>query len=98
MPMGQTSENVAERYGVSRQVQDEFALDSQRKAAKAQKEGRFDAEIVPVTTQVKTPDGQTKTITVSKDEGIRETTAAGLKERMFYFVFFLNVLNTFLFF
>jgi len=76
--MGQTSENVAEKYGVSREVQDKFAFESQLKAGKAQKEGKFDAEIVPVTTQVVGPDGETKTITVTKDEGIRPTTLEGL--------------------
>ncbi|MCC6524923.1 MAG: thiolase family protein [Polyangiaceae bacterium] len=48
-PMGITAETVAKRFEVSRQTQDEFALRSQQKAAAAQKEGRFDAEIVPVT-------------------------------------------------
>jgi len=76
--MGQTSENVAERYGVTREVQDRFALESQQKALKAQKEGKFDAEIVPVVTQVIGADGETKTITVTKDEGIRPTTYEAL--------------------
>ncbi|MBI4954748.1 MAG: thiolase family protein [Myxococcales bacterium] len=48
-PMGITAETVAKRFEVSRQAQDEFALRSQQKAAAAQKAGRFDAEIVPVT-------------------------------------------------
>ncbi|NUP07488.1 MAG: thiolase family protein [Polyangiaceae bacterium] len=47
-PMGITAENVANRFEISRQAQDEFAYKSQQKAAAAQKAGRFDAEIVPV--------------------------------------------------
>ncbi len=60
--LGQTAENVAERYQVSRQRQDEFALRSHQRAAQAAGEGRFGAELVPVTT----PAGE-----VSRDEGIR---------------------------
>lgn len=78
LTMGQTSENVAEKYGISREIQDQFSLESQNKAAKAQKEGRFDAEIVPVETTVKTADGQTKKVVVSKDEGPRPTTIQDL--------------------
>ena len=48
--LGETAENVAERYRVSRERQDEFALRSHRRAAAAQEEGRFDGEIVPVST------------------------------------------------
>jgi acetyl-CoA acyltransferase len=48
--LGETAENVAERYRVSRERQDEFALRSHRRAARAQEEGRFDGEIVPVST------------------------------------------------
>jgi 3-oxoadipyl-CoA thiolase len=47
--MGETAENVAERYGISREEQDEFAVESQRRAAAAQREGRLAEEIVPVT-------------------------------------------------
>jgi acetyl-CoA acyltransferase len=47
--MGQTAENVAEKYGVSRADQDCFALNSQQKAARARQSGRFEAEIVPMT-------------------------------------------------
>ena len=77
MPMGLTSENVASRYGVSRQDQDAFAARSHQKAAKAQADGLFDSEIVPVTTRWKDadkPDGPESTITVSKDDGIRPNT------------------------
>ena len=74
MPMGITSENVAARYGVSRADQDAFAAQSHQKASKAQKEGLFDAEIVPVNTKWKdpdNPDSPEKEITVTKDDGIR---------------------------
>merc|ERR1711871_115220 len=66
-PMGVTSENVAEKYGITREQQDSLALESHRRAREAQAAGLFDEEIVPVT--YKGPDGQT--ITVSQDEGIR---------------------------
>lgn len=78
LPMGITSENVAERFGVTRQQQDEFAYSSQLKAKKAAETGLFDAEIVPVTTTVEDKDGQRVTVTVTKDEGIRPTTLEGL--------------------
>ncbi|GAM22408.1 hypothetical protein SAMD00019534_055830 [Acytostelium subglobosum LB1] len=68
--MGQTSENVAERFNISRKEQDEFAVLSHKKAGAAQKAGKFVDEIVPVT--VKTEDG--KTVVIDKDEGIREQT------------------------
>ncbi|CAL1528211.1 unnamed protein product [Lymnaea stagnalis] len=78
LPMGITSENVAQRFGVTRQQQDEFAYSSQIKAKKAADDGLFDAEIVPVTTTVEDKNGQKVTITVTKDEGIRPTTLEGL--------------------
>ncbi|WP_410218384.1 acetyl-CoA C-acetyltransferase [Paracoccus sp. (in: a-proteobacteria)] len=64
--MGQTAENVAEKWSISRDQQDEFALASQNKAEAAQKEGRFDDEIVAYT--IKTRKGDT---VVDKDEYIR---------------------------
>ncbi len=64
--MGQTAENVAEKWEISREEQDAFALASQNKAEAAQKAGKFDEEIVPFT--VKTRKGE---ITVDKDEYIR---------------------------
>lgn len=73
MNMGITSENVAERYSVSRADQDAFATESQLRAAKAQANGVFDEEIVPVTTRW--VDGETcEEITVKKDDGIRANT------------------------
>ena len=76
MSMGITSENVAERYGVSRADQDAFAYQSQHRAASAQAAGRFDDEIVPVTTRWIEPESpdNVKEVTVTKDDGIRATT------------------------
>lgn len=66
IPMGLTAENVAEREGVSRESQDEWAAISQNRAVAAQESGQFDKEIVAVTT----PDGTV----VSKDDGPRPGT------------------------
>ncbi|KAH7139284.1 Thiolase, N-terminal domain-containing protein [Dendryphion nanum] len=76
MNMGTTSENVAERYGVNRADQDAFAAESQKRAAKAQASGVFDAEIVPVTTRWVDPEvpENVKEIKVTKDDGIRANT------------------------
>lgn len=77
MPMGLTSENVAERYGVSRADQDAFAVESHMKATKARAEGWFDKEIVPVTTNFQEVDkagnavGEVQLVTVTQDDGIR---------------------------
>ncbi|PZU45995.1 MAG: acetyl-CoA C-acyltransferase [Sphingomonas sp.] len=85
MPMIDTAEVVAERYGISRDRQDEYSLLSQQRTAAAQQAGRFDAEIVPVTATMKLVNKETKevsehVITLSKDEGNRpETTLEGLK-------------------
>ncbi|XP_049622383.1 3-ketoacyl-CoA thiolase, peroxisomal [Suncus etruscus] len=79
IPMGITSENVAERFGISREKQDAFALASQQKAARAQSQGCFRAEIVPVTTTVRDDKGTETRVTVTQDEGIRpNTTMEGL--------------------
>ncbi|KAJ6109524.1 3-ketoacyl-CoA thiolase peroxisomal [Penicillium sp. IBT 16267x] len=79
MPMGLTSENVASRYGISRRDQDVFAAESHAKASAAQKAGRFDSEIVPVTTKIldpENPDAPAKEITVTQDDGIRHNISA----------------------
>ncbi|KAF5534417.1 acetyl acetyltransferase [Fusarium mexicanum] len=68
LPMGITSENVAERYGISREDQDAFAVSSHLKAAEARASGLFVDEIVPVTQ--KQPDGLGE-IVVDTDDGIR---------------------------
>uniref|UniRef100_A0A8C1UA14 Acetyl-CoA acyltransferase 1 n=1 Tax=Cyprinus carpio TaxID=7962 RepID=A0A8C1UA14_CYPCA len=79
IPMGITSENVAERFGITREKQDRFALSSQQKAAMAQKKGLFEQEITPVTTKFVDENGTERTITVTKDDGIRPgTTLEGL--------------------
>jgi 3-oxoadipyl-CoA thiolase len=73
--MGETAENVAERWGISRQEQDEFALGSQQKAAAAQQSGRLAAEIIPVEI----PQRRGDPIKVTVDEHPRpETTLEGL--------------------
>jgi acetyl-CoA C-acetyltransferase len=70
--MGITGENVAEKYGITREEQDEFALNSHRKALAAQKECRFKAQIVPIELASKKK-GQPSVI-FDKDEGPREDT------------------------
>jgi acetyl-CoA C-acetyltransferase len=65
--MGITAENLAEQYSISREAQDEFAAFSQNKAEAARREGRFDAEIAPVTIK-----GRKGDTIVDKDEFIRE--------------------------
>ncbi|KAF5021969.1 hypothetical protein F66182_5978 [Fusarium sp. NRRL 66182] len=75
-PMGWTSENVSKDFGVTREAMDKFAAASFQKAEAAQKAGWFDDEIVPITTKVKGPDGQTKEVTLTRDEGIRPGTTA----------------------
>lgn len=68
MPMGLTSENVAAKYNLSREVQDAMAADSHTKAIAAQKAGLFKDEIVPVTLTVKDKkNGTAKEVTVSED-------------------------------
>ncbi len=84
MPMLQTAETVAQRYGISREAQDEYALQSQQRTAAAQAAGKFDAEIVPVTVTMKVQDKATgavsdKEVAIAKDEGNRaDTTLEGL--------------------
>ena len=84
MPMLQTAETVAQRYGISREAQDEYALQSQQRTAAAQAAGLFDAEIVPVTTTMKVQNKETgeisdREVTIAKDEGNRaDTTIEGL--------------------
>ncbi|KAL4897922.1 Thiolase, N-terminal domain-containing protein [Aspergillus ambiguus] len=76
-PMGQTSENVAGQFSISREQHDQFAAKSYQKAERAQKAGWFDDEIVPVKTQVKDPKtGEVKDVVVNRDDGIRYGTTA----------------------
>ncbi|XP_012490798.1 3-ketoacyl-CoA thiolase 2, peroxisomal [Gossypium raimondii] len=80
LPMGITSENVAQRYGVTRQEQDQAAVESHRRAAAATASGKFKEEIVPVSTKIVDPKtGEEKAVTISVDDGIRpDTNTAGL--------------------
>lgn len=85
MPMLQTAEFVAKKYGISRDAQDAYAFESQRRTAAAQAAGRFDAEIVPLTTTMAVVDKNTKEtsfkeVTLSLDEGNRpDTTLESLR-------------------
>ncbi len=81
--MLQTAEQVAKRYGISREQMDEYGAASQQKASAALAAGLFDAEIAPITVTMGVADAvmglTTKQVTVSKDEGIREgTTKEGI--------------------
>jgi len=82
--MLQTAENVAKRYKISREAQDRFGVDSQLKAARSRAEGKFKAEIAPISTTMKVVDKNTgaeslKEVTVADDEGIRpDTTYEGV--------------------
>lgn len=78
-PMLQTAETVASRYGISRERQDEYGVQSQQRAAAAAAAGRFDAEIVPLTTRMAVADKAsgrlfTREVTLAADEGIRADT------------------------
>lgn len=78
MSMGHTAEEVAQRFGISREDQNAFAARSHERAEKALKEGKFDDEIVPVDVVQRKVGPENKvhetTVTVSKDEGVRPGT------------------------
>ena len=79
MPMIETADIVAERYGISRERQDAYALQSQQRTAAGQKEGRFDDEIVPLPTVKLVKDRDTgaiseEEVTLTRDEGNRPST------------------------
>lgn len=84
MPMIETAEVVARRYGISRDAQDEYSLQSQQRVAIAHQAGRFDAELAPLTTRMAVVDRETKEtthreVTLDFDEGPRaDTTLEGL--------------------
>jgi acetyl-CoA acetyltransferase family protein len=84
MPMIDTAEVVAKRYNISRERQDEYSLESQRRTAAAQQGGKFADELAPIATKMAVVDKNTKEVsfkdvTLSQDEGPRpETTAEGL--------------------
>ena len=85
MPMLKTAEYVADKYSVSRDVQDEYSLASQQRTAAAQQAGKFDDEIVPISATKAIVDRDTgavsyEDVTLAKDEGNRpETTLEGLQ-------------------
>ena len=77
--MIETAEVVAERYGITREAQDEYALQSQQRTARAQSEGRYAAEIAPLTTRMRVQDKNTgavttQDVTLQLDEGNRPQT------------------------
>ncbi|CAC6739538.1 acetyl-CoA C-acetyltransferase [Staphylococcus aureus] len=76
--MGITAENLAEQYGISREEQDTFAVNSQQKAVHAQQNGEFDSEIVPVSI----PQRKGEPIVVTKDEGVRENVSVEKLSRL----------------
>jgi len=67
IPLGESAELIADKHKISREQQDEFALHSHRKAAAAQRQGLFDAEIVPVTV----PQRKGDPVSFDRDEGVR---------------------------
>ena len=84
MPMLQTAEVVAARYGVSRDAMDEYGFASQERTAAAYAAGRYDAELVPVTCERivynnETGEQSTAEVTVTADEGVRPSTLEGVK-------------------
>jgi acetyl-CoA C-acetyltransferase len=85
-PMLATAETVSKRYGIGREAQDRYGVDSQLRAAKARAEGKFKDEIVPIATKMKVVDKNTgvetiKDVTASEDEGIRaDTTYEGVSQ------------------
>ena len=84
MPMLQTAEVVASRYGVSRDAMDEYGFESQERTAAAYAAGRYDAELVPVTCDrivydKATGEQSTGEVTVTADEGVRPSTLEGVK-------------------
>ena len=85
-PMLQTAEYVAKKYGIPREAQDRYGVQSQLRAAKARAEGKFKDEIAPITTKMKVIDKTTsvetmKEVTAEHDEGIRpDTTYEGVSQ------------------
>ena len=80
MTMLETAEIVADRYNVSREAQDEYAVESHRRTAAAQAAGRFDAEIVPLPSVMKVKNKETgeiteRAVTLDADEGVRPGTS-----------------------
>jgi acetyl-CoA C-acetyltransferase len=87
MPMLMTAENVARKYRISREAQDEYALSSQQRTARAQKDDLFDEEIVPIETTMKIVDRDTKEesyqdVVLERDEGNRPQTTIGQLQQL----------------
>lgn len=87
MPMLYTADNVAKKYGISRERQDEYALQSQQRTAAAQNAGRFDAEIVPLPTWKYVQDKDSGAVSevrvaLEKDEGNRPDTTLEALQRL----------------
>lgn len=86
MGMGHTAEQVANRYGISREDQDAFAVRSHQKAAAAIREGRFEDEIVPVDVALRSINSnnklEEKKFTFSQDEGVREGTTSQILAKL----------------
>ena len=85
--MIETAEVVAERYGVSREAQDAYALQSQQRTAEAQEQGRFDNEIVPlpsiqILVDKETGESSEQEVTLTKDEGNRPSTTLESLEKL----------------
>ena len=84
LPMIDTAEVVAKRYNISREAQDEYALESQRRTAAAQEAAKFDDEVIPVTANMMVVNKESKEVsykevTITKDEGNRpDSTLKGL--------------------
>ena len=84
--MLQTAEYVSKKYGIAREVQDRYGVESQQRAAKSRAEGKFKDEIAPITTKMKVVDKVTSTetlkeVTAEHDEGIRaDTTYEGVSQ------------------
>ena len=76
--MGITAEKLVEQYGISREEQDTFAVNSQQKAVRAQQNGEFDSEIVPVSI----PQRKGESIVVTMDEGVRENVSVEKLSRL----------------
>jgi acetyl-CoA C-acetyltransferase len=85
-PMLQTAEYVSKKYGISRELQDRYGVESQQRAAKSRAEGKFRDEIVPITTKMKVVDKASgaetlKEVVAEQDEGIRaDTTYEGVSQ------------------
>jgi acetyl-CoA C-acetyltransferase len=84
MPMLQTAEVVAKRYNISRDLMDEYGLQSQLRVASAYEAGAYDDEIIPVTTtrivwDKETGEQSEAEVTVSRDEGVRPSTLEGVQ-------------------